>query len=161
MNFQSELRKAKRTVREWVRGHFSDEKLAGVAAFNADGKMSFRNPCGCLMGVTYSNPLHAGQACTREHYWTARREDLSRTRLFAALFPSARIGKAESAYNFLGFSDSFSNCFGDDQLRRRRFGALLRAEMRRRDGLRATAESQETSARERALPASHHVTIQR
>jgi hypothetical protein len=135
MNFQTELQKSKRIVREWVRSNFSDQKLASVAAFNSDGHMSFRNPCGCLMGVTYSDRLHTGHACNREHYWVARRQDLAQTRRFAALFPSSRIGKAEKAYNFLGFSKAFNSCFGDDQLRRRRFGALLRAEMRRREHL--------------------------
>ena len=137
MNFQKELRNSKQIVREWVQANFSDQKLASVAAFNADGKMSFRNPCGCLMGVTHSDPLHAGQDCDRQHYWRARRQDLAQTRLFAALFPSSRIGKTERAYNFLGFSACFNNCFGDDELRRRRFGALLRAEMRRRERLNA------------------------
>lgn len=135
MNFQRELRKSKQIVREWVRTHFDDEKLAAVAAFNADGIMSFRNACGCLMGVTYSKLLHADGGCDREHYWIARREDLSQTKRFAGLFTMNRIGKTEKAYKFLGFSPDFDNCFGDDGLRRRRFGALLRAEMRRRDGI--------------------------
>lgn len=135
MNFQKELRNSKQIVREWVRANFSDQRLASVAAFNADGKMSFRNPCGCLMGVTHSDPLHVGQDCDRKHYWRARRQDLAQTRLLAALFPSSRIGKAERAYNFLGFFASFNSCFGDDELRRRRFAAMLRAEMRRRDRL--------------------------
>ena len=61
MKFQKELRNSKQVTREWVRGQFSDQRLASVAAFNQDGKMSFRNPCGCLMGVTYSDPLHTGR----------------------------------------------------------------------------------------------------
>ena len=137
MNFQMELRNSKRVVRDWVRAQFSDEKLAGVSAFNEDGKMTFRNPCGCLMGVTYSERLHVGEGCNREHYWLARRQDLAQTRRFAALFPFSRIGKAEKAYHFLGYLDKFGSCFGDDQLRRRRFSAILRAEMRRRDWIRA------------------------
>lgn len=136
MNFQKELRKSKHVIREWVRAHFDDEKLASVAAFNADGKMSFRNPCGCLMGVTHSVRLHTGDNCDREHYWRARKQDLAQTRPLAALFPSSRVGKAEKAYNFLGFSATFHNCFGDDDVRRRRLAALLRAEMRRRARLR-------------------------
>lgn len=139
MRFQRELRNSKQVVREWVRANFSDQRLASVAAFNADGKMSFRNPCGCLMGVTYSDRLHVsqdvGQGCDRKHYWLARRQDLAQTRRFAALFPSSGIGKAEKAYNFLGFSPTFNSCFGDDELRRRRFSALLRAEIRRRERL--------------------------
>ncbi len=139
MDFQTELRRSKQIVRAWVSVKFSDEKLAGVVAFNADAKMTFRNPCGCLMGVTHSDRLHEGQDCNREHYWLARREDLAQTRPFAAFFPAYRVGKTEKAYNFLGFSAGFSSCFGDDQLRRRRFSALLRAETRRRDRLRPSA----------------------
>lgn len=140
MNFQRELRKSKQIVREWVRANFSDQRLASIAAFNEDGRMRFRNPCSCLMGVTYSDILHESADCDREHYRFARRQDLSQTRRFAALFPTSRIGKAEKAYNFLGFSPAFSSCFGDDNLRRRRFGVLLRAEMRRRARLNAPAQ---------------------
>ena len=140
MNFQKELRNSKQIVREWVRAHFDDQRLASVAAFNADGKMSFRNPCGCLMGVTYSDRLHTVGECDHKHYWLARQQDLAQTRRFAALFPSSRIGKAEKAYNFLGFSAVFRSCFGDDELRRRRFSALLRAEMYRRARLKVFAE---------------------
>jgi hypothetical protein len=151
MNYQKELRKSKQVVREWVRANFSDEKLAGVTAFNADGKMTFRNPCGCLMGVTHSERLHMGRDCDRNHYWVARRQDLAQTRRFAALFPTSRIGRAEKAYNFLGFSASFGNCFGDDELRRRRFSALLRAEMRRRERIRGTMDRDEVAEPETIL----------
>jgi hypothetical protein len=140
MKFQIELRHSKQVIREWVRANFSDQKLASVVVFNADAKMTFRNPCGCLMGVTRSDHLHEGHGCNREHYWLARRQDLAQTRRFAALFPACRVGKAEKAYMFLGFSATFSSCFGDDQLRRRRFAALLRAEMRRRAPLNALAQ---------------------
>lgn len=142
MKFQKELQNSKQVVRDWVRKNFSDEKLASVVAFNADGRMSFRNPCGCLMGVTHSTHLHMGHDCDREHYWVARRQDLAQTRRFAALFPCSRIGKAEKAYNFLGFSAKYTNCFGDDELRRRRFSSLLRAEMRRRDRLKMLAQEE-------------------
>ena len=60
MSFQRDLRNAKRVVRSWVRTYFDDQKLASVAAFNADGNMTFMNPCSCLMGVTYSDRLHVG-----------------------------------------------------------------------------------------------------
>ena len=139
MKFQTELRQSKQVVRDWVRAKFSDQKLASVTAFNADAKMNFRNPCGCLMGVTHSERLHEGHDCNREHYWQARRQDLAQTRRFAALFPAHRLGKAEKAYHFLGYSPTLSSCFGDDAIRRRRFGALLRAEMRRRDRLNVPA----------------------
>lgn len=144
MNFQTELRNSKHAVRAWVGAHFSDQKLASVAAFNADGKMSFRNPCGCLMGVTRSDRLHEGLDCNREHYWQARKQDLAQTSRLAALFPETRIGKAEKAYHFLGFNARFDRCFGDDQLRQRRFGAILRAEMRRRERVRVHAQEEVT-----------------
>jgi hypothetical protein len=148
MNFQRELRKSKQMIREWVRTHFSDEKLASVLAFNEDGKMGFRSPCSCLMGVTYSDHLHLGYDCQHEHYWRARREDLAQMgRLAALLFPSG-MGKAEKAYCFLGFSAAFRNCFGDDEVRRRRFSALLRAEMRRRDRINSRNSRTELSPRE-------------
>jgi hypothetical protein len=70
----------------------------------------------------------------------------------AALFPSSRIGKAEKAYNFLGFSSAFGTCFGDDQLRRRRFSALLRAEMHRRDRLRPITYDETVAPRETLQP---------
>jgi hypothetical protein len=152
MNFPKELRKSKQVIREWVCAHFSDQRLASVTAFNADGKMSFRNPCGCLMGVTYSNPLHDGASCDREHYWRARRQDLAQVGRFAALFPSSRIGKAEKAYNFLGFSSAFGTCFGDDQLRKRRFSAILRAEMHRRDLLCRITKDRAGASRETLQP---------
>jgi len=143
MKFQTELRLSKQIVRQWLRANFSDEKLAGVMAFNADGGMTFRNPCGCLMGVTYSDRLHIGNQCDREHYWLARRQDLAQTRPLAALFPWSRIGRTEKAYNFLGFSPNFTSCFGDDQLRRRRFSAILRAEMHRRSRIHRLLQDNE------------------
>jgi hypothetical protein len=134
LNFQNEIRNAKQVIRAWVGANFSDEKLAGVSAFNADGKMSFRNPCSCLLGVTYSDRLHTCQDdCSREHYQLAWRQDMAQRGRFASLFSSSRMGNAEKAYIFLGLSNKFDNCFGDDDLRRRRLSALLRAEMRCRD----------------------------
>ncbi len=142
MKYQRELRKSKTIVRDWIRANFSDQRLASLAAFNMDGKMTFRNPCACLIGVTHSARLHADEECSREHYWLARRRDVAQTSRFAALFSSVRIGRAEKAYLFLGFSVNFSNCFGDDELRRRRFAAILRAEMRRRARLHSVREVQ-------------------
>src|SRR4051794_22604747 len=138
MNFPSELRKAKQVIREWIRTHFSDEKLASVAAFNEDGKMGFRNPCGCLLGVTYSDPLHLGHDCNHEHYRRARRQDL-------ALFSPSGLGKAEKAYLLLGVTAACSNGLGGDEGRRRGFSALLRAERRRRRNLELCERAVECS----------------
>ena len=146
MRFQSELQKSKQLVREWARAHFSDQKLASVFAFNADGKMGFRNPCGCLMGVTYSDRLHVDHDCQHEHYWLACREDLAQTGRLASLLSSSGMGKTEKAYHFWGFTAAFKNCFGDDEVRRRRFSALLRAEMRRRARLNSLTQTQDEIA---------------
>lgn len=143
MNFQSRLRQSKQLIRAWVGAKFSDQKLASVTAFNEDGKMSFRSPCACLMGVTYSDGLHTDQNCNHDHYWRARRHDLVETSRWARLFSSSGMGRVEKAYLLLGFSSECNSCFGDDDVRRRRFSALLRAEMRRRD--RESALSREQS----------------
>ena len=143
MNFQKELRKAKATIREWVRAKFSDQHLASVAAFNADGKMSFGNPCSCLLGVTYSSCLHYDTDCDGEHYRLARWDDLAQSGWLASLISGSGMGKVEKAYVFLGFGFDFGSCFGDDEVRRRRFGAILRAEMRRREGGRLGVSSLE------------------
>ena len=103
------------------------------------------------MGVTHSEFLHSGHGCDRKHYWRARRQDLSQTRRFASFFPSTRIGKAEKAYNFLGFTAAFNNCFGNDDLRRRRFSAMLRAEMRRRERLNGFTRDQAIALEESLL----------
>ena len=132
MKFQNELRKSKQAVREWVRARFSDQQLASVAALNEDGKMGFRNPCGCLLGVTYSDPLHAGHNCNGEHYQLARQQDRRQAGRLGALLSSSEMGQAEKAYLFLGFTVAFRNCFGNDEVRQRRFSALLRAEMHHR-----------------------------
>jgi hypothetical protein len=60
---------------------------------------------------------------------------LAQTGRCAVFFSSSGMGKAEKAYQFLGFSSGFRNCFGSDEVRQRRFAALLRAEMRRRTRL--------------------------
>jgi hypothetical protein len=143
MNFQKELRKAKATIREWVRSKFSDQHLASVAAFNADGKMSFANPCSCLLGVTYSSCLHYDTDCDGEHYRLARWDDLAQSGWLASLISGSGMGKVEKAYVFLGFGPDFGCCFGDDGVRGRRFGAMLRAEMRRRDVGRSSLNSLE------------------
>ncbi len=136
MNYQRKLQRSKQIIRDWIRTNFSDQKLASVTAFNADGRMSFRSSCGCLLGVTYSDPLHAEENCNGEHYRLARRQDSAQSRRWAAPFAPSGMGKLEKAYLFLGLSPAFNNCVGDDQLRRSRLSALLRAEMHRRDRLR-------------------------
>jgi|SRR6185312_3459548 len=123
------LREAKQILRDFIRAEWSDEKLAQVYAFNADGKMSLDCPCSCIVGVHSSLQLHYG--CMKGHYSA-----------FIDRHPQARV--IETAYARLG-------CAGDIQIAQqaligidfrqlqcnRIFSAILRAEMRRRDRIRA------------------------
>lgn len=117
------LREAKNTVREWIRG-WDDRDLAEVYAFNADGKMDYANPCGCLIGVSSSlGALHTGYdatgflVCDRKHY-----SEFSKSLDMPSLV-------AEAAYRSLGYQ---ANGHDNRELRRRRMSAILRGEMRLR-----------------------------
>lgn len=118
---QQYLREAKQAIRFFIRAHWSDQKLAEVLAFNADGKMGFWAPCNCILGVTLSDKLHAGEQCPD-----------SVARHYARAIYLTGADEAEGGYAYLGIA-------GD---RRARFSAILRAELRRRDrARRAEAES--------------------
>lgn len=51
---------AERILSKHIRG-FSDERLHEVYAFNQDGKMSFSDPCACILGVTSANHPHVSR----------------------------------------------------------------------------------------------------
>jgi len=105
-------------VKRFVASRWNDEKIAHVYAFNEDGKMSFVNPCACLIGVDSSQVLHKwswGCLLRREnHYHIARRN-------LIAL-------EAERAYLALG---DFHR-----KARRRIFGEILREIMAEREAVR-------------------------
>ena len=109
-----------RIVRNWIK-QFSDQKLAEVYAFNQDGKMSYVNPCSCILGVTLSDKLHTSfKECIHElvpgHYSMAK------------ALPGAY--EAEEAYLKL----SIVAC---DFIARWRLSRILKAEMLQRDRARA------------------------
>ncbi len=117
-----------KVVVEFVRTRFDDEKLAQVSAFNEDGKMSFFEPCCCLLGVASSTTLHV--SCRDHHYWR--------------LAGSGYCRVAEAAYWSLGSPLSLWRLSGGVMglptpfhvaLRRRRFAKILREETARRDRL--------------------------
>ncbi len=113
------LREVKQSIRSFVREYWDDQKLAEVYAFNRDGKMFFHDPCGCILGVTYSSSLHTKYIKCKddEHYLKARY-------LLGA-------EEVEASYLNLGrFAIINANL---DSLRQRRLSAILRAEMRRRE----------------------------
>lgn len=138
------LRKDKQDIREFIQQQFTDEKLASVYAFNRDGKMEFYNTCSCLMGVTLSDHLHhkkCPDSIDRNGFKGHYRK--------AQILPLANA--AEIAYGQLGYplGSSYKN---EDKLdlglrRRLRLSAILRAEMRRRDRIRASkmVESQDAA----------------
>lgn len=130
------LKQDKQTIREYIRNYFDDQRLAQVYAFNRDGKMEFYSRCGCLLGVTLCTTLHY-KACDEDrmlstnHYFHAR-NDLKGAKL------------AEMAYGDL--CSDYSYPYGK-LLRQQRLSAILRAEMRRRDRIRASkmVESQDNA----------------
>ena len=138
------LSQAKQEIRNFIRTYWSDQKLAEVYAFNADGKMRYHSTCCCFLGVTQSEVLH--QTCplgmepihylfVKENYAGAKR--------------------AEGAYAMLGWPSSWLISgdrddvlgFGYETIRRRRLSPILRAEMRLRSRLfKEVPELQEQSA---------------
>lgn len=118
------LREARQAIRSFIRG-WSDQKVAEVYAFNRDRKMRFEDSCGCIRGVTLSDVLHDGNSvCNMDHY------DATRAIVGAS--------EAECGYGVLGRHrvPAWLDNFG---ARRIRLSAILRAELRRRDRLRATS----------------------
>lgn len=133
-----DLKTAKGHIRAWIRAHFSDQKCAEVLAFAQDGRMSYTDPCGCLMGVTKSSYLHQGDhICTSRHYDEACEFDAE--------------GNAERGFKNLAYpdgQDEESADWGTDTLRLRRFIPILKAEIRRRDRAAMEAAALHPAARQ-------------
>ena len=131
-----EFRQIKQTIRAWVR-KFDDERLAAVYAFNADGHMQFGNSCSCLLGVTLAKILHT---CVPVVLVTTGNGSLVPPHgclHYQEAFHMEGGGEAECAYRALSFRVRFTHR-GGDLLRQRRLSPILRAEMRRRERVRAT-----------------------
>ncbi len=133
----ADLKSAKQDIRKFIQHQYTDEKLASVYAFNQDKNMEFMNCCSCLMGVTLSGGLHT--TCGDRLTITG---NLSHYRRAQAL-PFA--WEAECGYARLGYK--LGSVYGLKDwdlttLRRIRLSAILRAEIRRRDRIKA---SQSTS----------------
>lgn len=129
------LKQAKRDIRAFIQQHWTDQRVAECYAFNADGHMRFSNCCGCIIGVTLSTHLHKTDnthPCPdilRSHYQIAATLDGGR--------------RAEIAYAQLMYTHGPGRFPG---LAQRRFSAILRAEMRRRDRIRAAHQVIEVAA---------------
>lgn len=113
------IKQAKQAIRPFI-ATFSDPRLADVYAANADGKMSFYDPCGCLRGVAYEGlAVHTrADRCDLCHY------DMVDDDVAIA---------AEWGYNKLAFGEHLLDAA--DAIRQRRLSPILRAEIRRRDRL--------------------------
>jgi len=113
------LRKAKGYIRAWI-SPWSDQKLAEVYAFNADGKMDIWESCNCIRGVVLCDQLHIGSAgeCGIAHYSQS------------AKIPGAI--EAEFSYLELGRIRIGHHSGWGKALAQRRLSAILRAEMRLR-----------------------------
>ncbi len=124
-----QLRRDKQHIREYIREHFSDEKLAQVYAFNRDGKMEFYNRCACLLGVTLSAQLHEQPCADEMRLREGKGHYLNAKRLGGAC-------RAEMSYGTLA-TDYARESWGYHlvSLRQCRLSAILRAELRRRDRL--------------------------
>lgn len=128
MSLQKDLRAAKDFIRGFIREHWDDQKLAAAYAWNADGNMRFKDPCGCLLGVTLSSVFHNyGKSCEMDHYYEAKRLHFG----FSA------------EIQFLALGTDFKirgNAGQEAGTRRRRMSALLRTEMRLRERTRKLQE---------------------
>ncbi len=132
----NDLRTSKQAIRNFIRAHWSDEKLCAVYAFNRDGKMTPFDGCCCLRGVTLSAILHTGNHSGRNHdAHYARQHHYNETRLLPGALD------AELAYTYLSrhLFPLYPELILD--LAQRRLSAILRAEMRRRERLRISLAS--------------------
>jgi hypothetical protein len=106
-----------------MRTNYSDERLAWLLAHARSGRLAFVSCC-CFIGIATAD--HALKGETGHLYY------LERHYRDAKWLPGATV--AESAYALLA---------EDDAQRIRRLIPMIKAEMRRRDRLAATARVQE------------------
>lgn len=129
------LKECKRAIRKFLATAYSDERLAWLLAHARSGRLSYRSCC-CLIGVaTADHPLQeksAPEQFVHSHYTLAK------------TFLGAR--EAELAFYYLGHIGRWWVTASADTQRRRRLIPMIKAEMRRREWLRAQRESDEALA---------------
>jgi hypothetical protein len=138
-------------VEQWVRERFSDQKLVDVYAFNEDRRMSYRNACCCLLGVTGADVLHDvlhGKDCNQGHYKRLKFPNVTNPdaiskalMLWLSGLDTDLIDKA-AALAELAYRDLTLSTF-DDEGRAIVFGEILRREMDRRAALREVEVQEE------------------
>jgi hypothetical protein len=126
------LKRSKHAIRVFLRTAYTDERLAWLLAHARSGKLSYHSCC-CLVGVATADHRLEGRtpasALPASHYALAKR------------FVGAP--EAELAYRHLGLVAPRCAVSADEE-RRRRLIPMIRAEMRRREWLRAQREAQES-----------------
>ena len=120
----------KRTIRQFLRTSYSDERLSWLLAHAESGKLAYQSCC-CLIGVATADHPLCGKAdlsqSTPRHYELAR------------MLPGAK--EAEMAYWELGYVGGSRLHKSSDELRRRRLIPMVRAVIRARDrAARETAQ---------------------
>lgn len=121
MSIQS-MRELKKPIRSFMREHYTDERLAMLLAHARDGKLDY-TACCCFIGIVTAN-----HALTEK--WT-HGGDRTVPHLAAARH---LVGAYDAEESFFQFGP------GNPEKRRRILIPMIRAEMRRREGLRITDE---------------------
>jgi hypothetical protein len=137
----AELKKSKAIIRDFMRAHYTDERLAQLYAHAKDGRLLYASCC-CFVGI-----INAPHALSSETRWDVYQRSVSEYHAQAlhvdevkAQIPAARV--AESAYLLLADHVDAS----DDATRCRLLVPMIRAEMRRRERLSANLPTASSSA---------------
>ena len=146
---QEKLREVKQQLRWWARTQLGDERLAEVYAFNADGKMSYDDPCGCVRGVMLATTLHHS-----DEFGRCLTESSGNRRHYRSAGLVRGMYEVENAYQQLGFyvAGRWPSEDEREQMRRVRLGPILKAEMRRRARAREKAVEREVALLKAAAP---------
>jgi hypothetical protein len=121
----------KKHLRAYLQTAYSDQQLAMLLAHARDEKLSFYSCC-CFIGVPTAN--HALKGYVGYGYGSAPHYQTARGSYGAAM--------AEQAYCQVGWRLAKTRS-GEDPARRRFLIPLIRAEMKRRDSVRAAASRRE------------------
>ena len=124
-----ELKRNKAIIREFMRNHYTDERLAQLYAHAKDGKLTYWSCC-CFIGIPNANHALRGEvdASQRE----GSHVDKARVEL---------VGAYGAEVAFLRISGNGDN----EQLGRAILIPMIRAEMRRRERLSAEPTHQPVS----------------
>ena len=129
-----ERKQDKRIIREFLRGYYSDEKLAMLLAHAQSGRLAYFSCC-CLVGFPYGD--HSAEG------FNAR----SPTRHPITVSKTAEGRAADAAFYSLGLLGKITEMRDElDSVRRRRLIPMIKAEMKRRERERQLTASCEASA---------------